>query len=143
MNRTKPDPVSDYFDRLAEPARSDLRTVDRLIRRWQPDLPVELWQSMGREIVGYGRAGYRLSRGRVGEWFIIGLAAHKSYLSLYLWGAVDGRYLLDHYQGRLGRVKTGRACLNFQSPADLDLAVLRQAVAQAVALQTPGPGSKI
>lgn len=135
MNQSKSDPVAAYLRGLGNESRSALKALDRLIRAWQPQLEVKLWQSMGYPIIGYGRSSYVLSNGRTNEWFIVGLAAHKSYLSLYVWGVVDGRYLLDHYQDRLGRVKTGRACLNFKSLADLDLKTLKEVVERAVDLQ--------
>ena len=135
MKKDQSGPVSTPIEGLDSQYAPAVQALDKLVRSWQPQLEVKLWQSMGYPIIGYGQASYRLSSGRINDWFIVGLAAHKSYLSLYVWGVVDGQYLLDHYQGRLGRVKTGRACLNFKDLDDLDLKTLKEAIQRAVDLQ--------
>lgn len=140
MKQTGLDPVAAYIDSFDSQTGLVLKTLDRLIRSWQPQLPVELWQSMGYSIIGYGRSSYRLRSGQKNQWFIVGLAAHKSYFSLYLWGSVGDRYLLDVYAGRLGRVKTGKACLNFKNLDDLDTKTLKEAVQKAVDLQAGSGG---
>jgi hypothetical protein len=55
------------------------------------------------------------------EWFVVGLAAQKAYLSLYVNAAEDGQYLAKRYADRLGRVKVGSANVSFRRLADLDL----------------------
>lgn len=136
MKPTPVDPVAAYIDGFDEQTRAVLRELDRLIRIWQPQLEVELWQSMGFPIIGYGSCRYRLRSGKENRWFIVGLAAHKSYLSLYLWGFVDSRSLVEVYKDRLGQIKAGRACLNFKAVSDLNLEVLAEAVQAAVDSQT-------
>ena len=136
---------NEYLEDYCRSLKPEIRTVivhlDELIRSWQPGLPVTIWHSMGYPIIGYGRAAYR-SGGREREWFIVGLAAHKSYFSLYVWGIWQGRYLLEACGDRLGRVKTGKACLNFKTIADLNLTEIRAVIDKAVALQTTGPDSR-
>ena len=127
--------LSDYCQTVKAEARPVIARLDELIKSWQPDLPISIWHSMGYPIIGYGKAAYR-SGGRQREWFIVGLAAHRSYYSLYVWGVWKGRYLLEAYEGKLGRVKTGKACLNFKTISDLDLDALRAVIGKAVALQT-------
>ena len=133
--------LQDYCRSLEPETRAVIIRLDAMIRSWQPDLPTTIWQSMGYPIIGYGKATYQ-SSGREREWFIIGLAAHRSYFSLYIWGIWKGRYLLEAYSGRLGQVKIGKACLNFKTIADLNLTEIRAAIDKAVALQTTESDSR-
>ena len=125
----------DYCQALSEQQTQVIKHLDDLISRWQPSLSARLWQSMGYSIIGYGVATYRAG-GQDRSWFLIGLAAHKSYFSLYVWGIVEGRYLLEAQQAPLGRVKIGKACLNFKQLNDLNLPAIKTLIAKAVALQT-------
>ena len=69
--------------------------------------------------------------GAEGEWFVMGLAAQKNYLSLYV-NAADGEMSLgQRYAGRLGKVKAARANVQFKSASDLDLDVVREMAARA------------
>lgn len=84
-----------------------------------------------QHIIGYGAYRYAGRSGRSGEWFVVGLAAQKNYLSLYVNAAEDGAYLGKQYAGRLGKVKAGSANLQFKQAADIDAAVLREMVTRA------------
>ena len=129
------DYLNDYSENLPAERAAEIKTLDSLIRTWQPDLQVKIWHSMGYPIIGYGEATYQSGRGQTNKWFVIGLATHKSYLSLYIWGLIEQKYLLEIYEGRLGdRVKTGKSCLNFNKSAELDLDVLKEVIAKAVTL---------
>ena len=132
--------LQDYCQPLKPETRAVIVHLDKLIKSWQPDLPGTIWHSMGYPIIGYGKAAYQAG-GREQEWFIVGLAAHKSYFSLYVWGIWQGGRLLEAYGDRLGRVKTGKACLNFKTIADLNLTEIRAVIDKAVALQTTVPDS--
>ena len=132
--------LKDYCRHLDCQASQTIGRLDAMIRGWQPDLPITIWQSMGYPIIGYGRAEYQAGGGDK-QWFIVGLAAHKSYFSLYVWGVWRGKYLLEAYKDHLGRVKIGKACLNFKALDDLDLGGLRALIDKAVELQTNQPAS--
>ena len=97
-------------------------------------MEVKIWHSMGYQIIGYGQSTYKYSNNRVGYWFIVGLCAHKSYLSLYVWGILNNQYLLETYKDKLGKVKIGKSCLNFKTLAELNLEILQEVVQKAVEL---------
>jgi hypothetical protein len=69
--------------------------------------------------------------GATGEWFVVGLAAQKNYLALYVTGAEGGTSLAKLYASRLGKVKAGSSNLSFKRAADIDLDVLRELVGRA------------
>lgn len=64
----------------------------------------------------------------------------KAYMSLYVNATRDNRYLGQVYGDRLGKVKLGSASVSSRRIEDLDLAVLAEMVAEAVALE-PGTDS--
>ena len=128
--------IAGYLSGLAADQRRVVEKLHGLIRDWQPKLEVKIWHSMGFDIIGYGRAVY-LRRGKPpSSWFIIGLASHKTYFSLYIWGVVDGRYLTEIYADRLGGIKSGKSCLNFKGLAELDLPLLQEVIQQAVEINS-------
>ena len=91
----------------------------------------KFWGGTDQRIVGYGLYHYKGRSGAEGEWFIVGLAVQKNYLSLYVSGSADGTSLAKLYAPRLGKAKAGSANLQFKRAADIDLGVLRELVARA------------
>jgi hypothetical protein len=105
-----------YLEALDEPRRSEVRDADALIRATAPDLEPHLQSGM----LAYGRYPYRTKSGRSGEWFTIGLASNKRYISLYVMAADGDRYLAESYRERLPKADIGRSCVRFKHLADLD-----------------------
>ena len=89
------------------------------------------WGGTQQHIIGYGSYHYRGRSGAQGEWFVIGLAAQKKYLSLYVNVADDGVPLIQRYASRLGTVKAARSNLQVRHASDLDFDVLRELAARA------------
>lgn len=65
------------------------------------------------------------------EWFIVGLAPQKTYISLNINAADEDGYLIKKHAERLGKVKVGRAAISFKKADDLDLGVLEEVVSMA------------
>ena len=127
---------------LPDGVREDVATVDAQISLVMSGLERTLWEGVfwggtKQGIIGYGSYRYKGGSGAEGEWFIVGLAAQKNYLSLYVNAAAEGRSLAKVYAPRLGKVKAGSANLQFKRAADLDLEVLREMVGRARELTTP------
>lgn len=85
-------------------------------------------------MIGYGKYRYKSASGREGDWFIIGLAARKNYISLYLCAVENGGYLAEQNAPRLGKVKAGRSCITFKQLEDLNLPVAISLVKRAAKL---------
>ncbi len=68
------------------------------------------------------------------NWFIVGLASQKDYISIYVSSADEHGYLVKKYQDRLGKVKVGSAVISVKKADDLDLSVLRELIAAAADL---------
>jgi len=87
----------------------------------------EMW---GTSIVGFGRHNYKYESGTKGEWFLTGFSPRKEALTLYLMGG-SGRH--PDLLKKLGKHKTGRACLYIKKLDDIDLPTLRQLIKRSVA----------
>ena len=88
--------------------------------------PAEMW---GTAIVGFGNYHYRYASGREGDFMLTGFAPRKAALTLYIMGGHE-RY--QELMARLGKHRTGRACLYINKLADVDLDVLRELIAESV-----------
>lgn len=104
------------------------------ISRLAPELDVKLWG----KIVGYGEMRFRYVSGKEGDWFPIGIANQKQYVSVYGCIVEDGAYLAEARASRLGKVKVGRSCVNIRKLADVNLVELEHLLVHAVSLIRSG-----
>ena len=116
-----------YIDGLEEPRRSEIRSLHDLIRREAPELEPHIASGM----LAYGRYHYKgKSKGTEGEWFHIGLASNKRYISLYVMATdpKDGGYLAESYKERLAKADIGKSCVRLKRPGDVDQAALAELI---------------
>jgi hypothetical protein len=121
---------------LPDSVRGDVAELDTAIAEAMGDEARVLWTGVfwgGSEqtIIGYGDYTYRRPKGKDVEWFIVGLAVQKKYLSVYVNAVEDGRYLAEQYAAQLGKVKVGKSSIGFRRLADLNLDVLLELVRKA------------
>lgn len=121
--KTKPTdvPVDDFLAAVENPKRrADAQIVKAMLAEISGEPPV-MW---GPSIVGYGRY-----RGKTGDWPIVGFSPRKAQLVLYILG-FPGQ---DELLARLGKHRTGSACLYVNRLEDVDMAVLREMATRCVA----------
>ena len=119
--------VDDFVSSIADAQRrDDCRALAALMQEVTQS-PPSMW---GESMVGFGRYRYTYASGRTGEWFVVGFAPRKQDLTLYIMGGFDQSEAL---LSRLGKHKTGKACLYIKRLADVDRVVLLELVAQSVA----------
>lgn len=80
----------------------------------------------GSSIVGYGQYRYRYENDREGTFLATGFSPRKASLSLYIIPGYAGRGAI---LPRLGKHRTGRACLYVNKLADIDREVLAELIA--------------
>ena len=118
--------VGAFLDSVAdERRRDDARTVCRLMQEVTGEEPV-LW---GTGIVGFGSVRLRYASGRELDWPVTGFSPRKTATTVYL---MDGFEERSDLLARLGPHSTGRSCLHLKRLSDVDLAVLRELVAESV-----------
>lgn len=106
--------------------RADCEMLVQLMREATGEPPT-MW---GASIVGFGRYAQARSDGKSFEWPVVGFSPRKNDLTLYLMQGFAGS---EGLLARLGKHRTGKACLYIKRLADVDLEVLRELVAGSVA----------
>ena len=76
-------------------------------------------------MLGYGPFHFRYPSGREGDWFRIGLASNKNYISLYVCAADQRGYAAERYREKLPKASIGKSCVRFKRLEDLDAGTLR------------------
>jgi Domain of unknown function (DU1801) len=114
---TSAETPAEYIDTLEEPRKSDIKELDALIRKNAPNLVPHIMSGM----LAYGHYHYK-SKTREGEWFNIGLASNKRYISLYVMAGdkETGGYLAETFKDRLPKADIGRSCVRFKRLSDVD-----------------------
>jgi hypothetical protein len=128
----KPMTPEHYLASLPAERQAAMLALHAAIRKAVPKLTYEIMTGMGSPLIGYGKYRYKSSSGREGDWFLIGLCAGKSNYSLHICAADKGGYLVEQNAAKLGKVKTGRSCINFKKLEDLKLGAAMALVKQAV-----------
>ncbi len=119
--------VKTFLDGIKDPEqRADCRKLAALMKRVTGS-PPKMW---GPGMIGFGSYHYKNDSGREGDWFLAGFAPRASNISVYVMSGFDGYEAL---LSRLGKHKTGKACLYVKRLADIDLKVLEQLTKRSVA----------
>ncbi len=104
---------------------AEIEALDELIRANAPNLePFEM-----RGIRAFGRWRYKYTSGREGDWFHVGLAGNKHYISLY----VCPGNIAEQYRTKLPKADIGKSCIRFKRLADVDLDVIAAMIRDAAA----------
>lgn len=127
QNKTQPTgaDVAHHLDQIPDARRqADARVVCDMMAEvtgWQP----RMW---GPSMIGFGDHHYVYDSGREGDTFVVGLAARKGALTMYL---TSLRPLDTEALERLGKHRTGKGCVYIASLADVDLDALREVIRTA------------
>lgn len=121
---------AEYLAQLEEPRRADVAALDALIRKTAPQL--KPFVQMG--ILAYGRCQLKYAGGREADWFRVGVASNKSYISLYICGADEQGPIAERYKAELPKANIGRGCVRFKRLSDLDQSALRRLIGDVARL---------
>jgi hypothetical protein len=110
-----------------------LHAVDHQTRREDSFVLLELIRKItgdqgsmwGNSIIGFGDLTYTNTTKKEYQWFKTGFSPRKNSLTLYLMDGFEG---YDEIRSRLGKHKTGKACLYINKLADVDLDVLEELI---------------
>lgn len=123
-SRSKAKTPKAHIAELDEPRRSEIAKIDALIRKTVPKLEPHVQSGF----LAYGPMLYRTKTGREGEWFKIGLASQKNYISLYFCAADDEGYVAERFKDRLPKADIGKSCVRFKKADDLDPKALQELI---------------
>ena len=130
---TKPE---DFIESLPAEVRGDIDQLDAAITKVMAGHAKTMWEGKfwggsDQNIIGYGDYSYQRSTGDTVEWFIVGLAQQKHYISVYVNAFDEDGYLVEKYADRLGKAKIGASSISFRSLDDIDVEVLLDLVEKA------------
>lgn len=118
--------VEDFLNAIPdEQKRADAFAVLKLMKQVTRAEP-QMW---GSSIVGFGRYRLKYASGREGDWPLAAFSPRKQNLTLYIMAGFEGYADLLK---KLGKFKTGKACLYVNKLADVDLPTLKELVKQSV-----------
>ncbi|MBC2776152.1 DUF1801 domain-containing protein [Parasphingopyxis marina] len=128
-NKTKPtkiDPAT--FIAAVEPdwKREDAETICALMERLSGH-PPKMW---GPSIIGFGQYHYTYESGREGDSMLTGFSPRKSALTLYIMAGFPRH---EEIMARLGKHRTGQACLYVKRLSDIDMGALEELIAASLA----------
>lgn len=126
----------DIFISTLEEKQKDMIFLDKEISKimsgecrvlWQG----KFWGGSEQNIIGYGELKYTRRKNEVVEWFKIGLAAQKDYISIYVNAIENNQYLAEKYKDKLGKVRVGKSSISFKNISDIDLKVFIELIKKA------------
>ncbi|MGZ8441927.1 MAG: hypothetical protein ACXW6K_00545 [Candidatus Binatia bacterium] len=83
---------------MPEPRRKIVSVIHKAIRAALPKLMPDILHVM----LGYGPFHYKHASGHEGDWFVVGLASQKNYVSRYICACDKNGYLAEKNKSRLG-----------------------------------------
>lgn len=141
MNMFKPvkaTSIKEYFDLLPADRKEIIVYLDKIIKNTAPSLKPNFSYNM----LGYGAFKYKNYKNDSIDWPVISLANQKNYISLYVCGIVNGKYIAEEYKDTLGKVSVGRSCIRLKKIDDLNLDTLKAVI--KLAEKSPGlVGAKV
>ena len=127
--------IQSYITSQPEAKRSDLLTLDRIIRELEPDC--KLWfldgkNEQGRIVsnpsIGYGAQTLKYANGKTRDFYRIGISANNSGISIYVMVIEDKTYLAKTYGKAIGKASVTGYCIKFKSLKDIHTNVLKQVI---------------
>ena len=120
-----------------DPVEAFLGKVEPEWKRQQSFELLEMFKEITREqplmwgtsIVGFGKYTQTYANGKKANWMITGFSPRKASFSIYIMDHFDDHQML---LSKLGKHKTGKACLYVNKLEDVDQDVLREMIRESV-----------
>ncbi len=135
--------IKDYIGSLPEPKRSELQELHRFILKIMP--ACKLWFLDGRDSagkivsnpnIGYGEYHIQYANGTSKPFYLIGLSANTSGISVYVMGIPDKTYLAKTFEKKIGKAGVTGYCIKFKSLKDIKMDILEEAIRYGVRVTT-------
>jgi hypothetical protein len=140
-----PELVEAYLAGQPEPKQTDLRRLHaRMLaefpacRLWFTDGTDERGKVVANPNIGYGVRTFTYADGSSREFYLIGLSATATGISVYVLGLADQGYLARTYGGSIGRATVTGYCIKFRRLAVIDAEVLQAAIRHGMTVDQTG-----
>ncbi len=132
---------SDHLRSISDDFRDDMIKLDTAISAiFVGDTRVlwkgVFWGGSEQNIIGYGDITYTNSKKEPVDWFAVGLAQQKDYISVYVNAVQGNSYITDQYKDKIGKAKVGKSSIGFKKVSDINLEVLLEMVSKAKSLMS-------
>ena len=118
--------VKAFLDKILDKQRrKDCYTVLELMKNATKETP-KMW---GNSMVGFGSYHYKYNSGHEGDCFLTGFSPRKGNLTLYI---MSGFSKHPEIMSKLGKYKTGKACLYIKNLEDINLPVLKKLLSESI-----------
>ncbi|MCY3694740.1 MAG: DUF1801 domain-containing protein [Chloroflexi bacterium] len=114
--------VEEFLESVTSPRRREDGLAVLAMMREITGLEPEMW---GPSIIGFGDYHYKYESGREGDFFLTGFSPRKQSLTLYIMSGLEGH---EDLLEKLGKHRTGAACLYINKLADVDTDILRDLI---------------
>jgi hypothetical protein len=126
--KTKKNPAS--IEEFLSAVEDDKKREDSFkVHKLMQEVTGDEGSMWGPSIVGYGSYHYKYASGQEGDWMATGFSPRKNAITLYIMSGFDN---YDHLLEKLGKFKTGKACLYVKKLEDIDREVLKELVKESV-----------
>lgn len=125
MNMFKPTLAKtpeEYIEMIEEPRKTEIKKLHDFIQNAVPSLKPYIISGM----IGYGTYHYKSKSGSEGDWFIIGLASQKNYISVHICAAEGALYIAEKHKDEFPKADIGKSCIRFKKTEDIDLNALKK-----------------
>jgi hypothetical protein len=131
--------IKNYITDQAEPKRSDMQTLHRIILQLMP--ACKLWfldgknsenKTVSNPNIGYGFQAMKYADGKTREFYQIGISANSTGISVYILGIDDKKYLAQAYGKKLGKASVSGYCIKFKTLKDINIDILEAAIKYGV-----------
>ncbi len=78
--------------------------------------------------LGYGARHHKYADGTIREFYLIGLSANKTGISVHILGIEDKKYLAETYAKDLGKATVTGYCIRFKTLKDINTDILKAAI---------------
>jgi hypothetical protein len=129
---------AEYIAKLDEPRKSEIAALDKMIRKLAPKLAPFIHSGM----LAYGPWHFKYDSGREGDWFRIGLASNKNYVSLYICAMEGKTYVAEKSKKQFPKASVGKHCVRFKRLSDLDKSALAKLIREGAKPTPHAPKSK-
>jgi hypothetical protein len=127
--------IEEYIASQAEPKRSDMQALHRIImqimpecRTWFVDGKDGAGKTVSNPNIGYGFQTMGYADGKSRDFYQIGMSANTTGISVYILGIKDKKHLARAYGEKLGKAKVTGYCIKFKALKDIEINALEAAI---------------
>ena len=134
--------IQEYITNQPEPKRNDMQALHQIILELMPEC--KLWFLDGKNAenktvsnpnIGYGSYTIKYADETTREFYIIGMSANTTGISIYIMGIADKKYLAQTYGDKIGKASVSGYCIKFKNLKDINIEILSDAIRYGFKIQ--------